>query len=135
MLEDDDFKAWTKLCLVLQRPIYNFKHLNIVPHDNPFISNASWCCHSVVSVLASSVVDHVFVSRSGQTKCHQFGICNFFARAKTDCFGIRVICPIYLRPQTVVSVDKHYKNHKKCVDLVQSGHHRHDIAEKLLTWR
>jgi hypothetical protein len=34
----------------------------------------------MVSVLASSVVDHGFKSRSGQTEDHEIGICCFSAK-------------------------------------------------------
>ena len=46
----------------------------------------------MVSVLTSSVVDHGFEPRSGQTKYYKIGICCFSAstheRAKTDWLGI-----------------------------------------------
>ena len=53
----------------------------------------------VVSVLASSVVDRGFESRSGHTKCYKIGMCCFTAkhteltRNQTGCFGIRIMCP------------------------------------------
>ena len=34
----------------------------------------------IVSVFASSAVDHGFEPRSGQIKCHKIGICCFFAK-------------------------------------------------------
>ena len=34
----------------------------------------------MVSVLASSAVDHGFESRSGQTKDYEIGICCFYAK-------------------------------------------------------
>ena len=56
--------------------------------------------NSLVSVLASSVGDREFESRSGQTKDYKIGIACFSARiikererAKTDWFGIRIMCP------------------------------------------
>ena len=92
----------------------------------------------MVSVLASSGVDRGFEPRLGQTQ--DYGICCFSAehvalrrRTKTG----------WTRNQDNVSMD--YKNQTKRVGLVQSGPHhhfienvtcsRHDIAEKLRSWR
>jgi len=56
-------------------------------------------CGVMISVLASSAVDHGFESRSGQTKNYKIGICCFSAkhaalkrRAKTGWLGIRIMC-------------------------------------------
>ena len=64
----------------------------------------------MVSMLASSAVDHGFKPQLSQTKVHKLGICCFAAkqaallgeRAKTGWLSIRVERHVYL--QTVVSV-------------------------------
>ena len=57
----------------------------------------------MVSVPASSAVDHGFEPRSGQTKDYQIGNCCFSAkhavlrkRAKTGLLGIGIMCPTCL---------------------------------------
>jgi hypothetical protein len=52
----------------------------------------------MVSVLASSVVDHGVDPRSGQTKDYKIGICCFSTmhtalRRKTGWLGISIMCP------------------------------------------
>ena len=89
----------------------------------------------MVSVVASSVVDRGFEPQSGQTKGYKIDIC----------YGKHTALGRHVYPLTVVSVSWHYKNPTQRVGLVQSGlhHHlirkltcsRHDIAEKLLSWR
>jgi hypothetical protein len=52
----------------------------------------------MVSVLASSAIDHGFESRSGQTKDYEIGISPLSTqqqgeRANTGWLGIRIMCP------------------------------------------
>ena len=54
-------------------------------------------CGVMVSVLTSIAADHGLEPPSGQTKDYKISICCFSAkhaeRAKTICFGIRIMCP------------------------------------------
>jgi hypothetical protein len=100
----------------------------------------------IVSVLTSSVVDSGFKPWSGQTKDYKIGICCFSAkhvalRRKSKDWLARNQDTVYVYPRTVVSVSQHYKNPKSSTMPTSSSSHwkltcfRHDIAEKLLSWR
>ena len=91
-----------------------------------------------VSVLTSSVVDHGFESRSGQTKDYEIGICCFSAKHtalqrkgkdqlaqnqdNASEWGDMSICGLFF-----LSVSQHYTNPTKRVALVKSGPHHHLI--------
>ena len=77
----------------------------------------------MVGVLASSVVDRGFESRSSQTKDYKIGICYFSAKhaalrrkskrlvdlESRECVRLER----HVKPLTVVSVSYHYKNPTK----------------------
>jgi len=93
----------------------------------------------IASVLASSVVDHGFKPRLGQTKHYKIGICCFSAnhaalrRKNKDWlarnldnvseWGDMSICG------RLFQWARHYKNPAKHVGLVQSGPHPHHFIE------
>ena len=91
----------------------------------------------MVSVLASTAVDHGFEPRSGQTKDFEIGICCFsakhtalrrkskdwLARNRDNVFEWGDMCIHGLLFQWASTI----KNSTKLVGLVQSGPHHHII--------
>lgn len=79
----------------------------------------------IISVVAFTVVDHEFETRSAQTKEYKISICCFCTkrstlRAKTGWIGTRRMCRIAM---TCFSELALYTNPSKCVGVVESGHH------------
>jgi hypothetical protein len=93
----------------------------------------------MVSLLASSTVDHGFKPLSGQTKDYKIGICCFSAKHEAL---RRKSKDLLAQNQDNLSVSYHNKK-KACwssTKQTSSSFHwkltcsRHDIAEKLLGW-
>ena len=88
-------------------------------------------------VLTSSVVDHGFEPRSGQSKVHTIAICCFSANHRALCSNSKDWLARnenkvsewkrHVYPRTVVSVSQHYENPTQRVGLEQSGPHHHLI--------
>ena len=98
----------------------------------------------IVSVFASSAVDHGFEPWSGQMKDYKIGICCFSTKHTalrrkskdglaqyqdnvSECGDISIHGLLFQWASTC-----HYKNPTRCVGLVQSGPHHHLIENKLV---
>ena len=124
------FYCWRKLeyqekATDLQQMTDRLYHIGQESNSKRFVKHIS---SVMVSVLASSAVDHGFDPRSGQTKSYNIGI---------DCFTIKHAASrskskdwlpgkrdnVYL--WTVVTVSQHYTNSSKGDGLVHSRHHHY----------